>query len=211
MNDNYITPKEASKITGLHRETLRQYANKGMIDYIRIPNGDRRYNKESILTLIGKDKDKGIVFYIRSSDGKQSLLDSQEQLLRETYGEPLKIYKDKGSGLNEKRRGLQQLIKHAQKGNFTHIAITNHDRLTRFGYSYLETLFEQLGVEILVVNEKKGKDLYEELLEDFMSLLASFSGKFYRLRGWEQQKRLLKEVGEKIDEKSEKVISKTTL
>ena len=31
-------------------------------------------------------------------------------------------------------------------------------------------------------------------MQDFMSLLASFSGKFYRLRGWKQQQKFLKDV-----------------
>ena len=35
-------------------------------------------------------------------------------------------------------------------------------------------------------------------MQDFMSLLASFSGKFYRIRGWEQRKKLLKDVNEEV-------------
>lgn len=38
----------------------------------------------------------------------------------------------------------------------------------------------------------------EALIQDFMSLLASFSGKFYRLRGWEQQKRFLSDVNNEV-------------
>lgn len=38
-------------------------------------------------------------------------------------------------------------------------------------------------------------------MEDFMSLLASFSGKFYRLRGWEQQRKLVDNVSKNLEGK----------
>ena len=47
-------------------------------------------------------------------------------------------------------------------------------------------------------------DPSSELMRDFMSLIASFSGRFYRLRGWKQQKELLKEAEKNIQEKEVK-------
>lgn len=41
----------------------------------------------------------------------------------------------------------------------------------------------------------------QELMNDFMSLIASFSGKFYRLRGYTQQKQLLTQAEHNIDQK----------
>jgi hypothetical protein len=38
-------------------------------------------------------------------------------------------------------------------------------------------------------------------MEDFMSLLTSFSGKFYRLRGWEQQRKLVDKVSKNLEGK----------
>ena len=38
-------------------------------------------------------------------------------------------------------------------------------------------------------------------MEDFMSLLTSFSGKFYRLRGWEQQRKLVDNVSKNLEGK----------
>lgn len=43
------------------------------------------------------------------------------------------------------------------------------------------------------------KEPHEVLMQDFMSLLASFSGKFYRLRGWEQRKKFLDDVQKEVD------------
>ena len=41
-------------------------------------------------------------------------------------------------------------------------------------------------------------DLQQELMKDFMSLIASFSGRFYRLRSLENKVKLLDEVKNKI-------------
>ena len=52
------------------------------------------------------------------------------------------------------------------------------------------------------MGEQPHTSLQEELLKDFMSLIASFSGKFYRLRGYEQQKQLLTKLGDELETKS---------
>lgn len=63
------------------------------------------------------------------------------------------------------------------------VYITYKDRLTRFGYRYLETVFSAHGVQIIIVkDELVSKTVQEELVEDMMSLIASFSGKLYGLR-----------------------------
>lgn len=79
MNNEYITPKEASKITGLHPVTLRRWANQGKIEHIKITNGDRRYNKKSLYELLNIpiENNKEKVFYIRSSNGNKTLLETQ--------------------------------------------------------------------------------------------------------------------------------------
>jgi putative resolvase len=72
--------------------------------------------------------------------------------------------------------------------------------LTRFGYSYLEELFKELGVQIQVLDDKtRDKIIHDELLQDFMSLLASFRGKFYKIRSLEHKKKLLHTVEEKLE------------
>ncbi len=61
--------------------------------------------------------------------------------------------------------------------------VTYRDRLTRFGFHYLESMFKAHGVEIVVVKDKdKEKSVQEELVEDMMALIAFFSGKLYGMR-----------------------------
>lgn len=62
------------------------------------------------------------------------------------------------------------------------IFVTNKNRLPRFGYEHLEELFSALNAEQFALQEKEDKDLQEELVDDMMSLLASFSGKLYAMQ-----------------------------
>lgn len=63
------------------------------------------------------------------------------------------------------------------------IYVTYKDRLIRFGFNYLEEMFKNHDVQIVVVKDKKEeKDVKEELVDDMMSLIASFSGKLYGMR-----------------------------
>ena len=63
------------------------------------------------------------------------------------------------------------------------VFVTYKDRLTRFGFNYLETMFNAKGVEIIIVKQKTEEiSVEQELMNDMMSLIASFSGKLYGTR-----------------------------
>jgi len=47
-------------------------------------------------------------------------------------------YSDVGSGLNENRHGLNKLLDDAENADYGRVLVTYQDRLTRFGFSYLE-------------------------------------------------------------------------
>lgn len=180
--------------------SVRKYANAGEISFTLTPNGQRVFSQEAIDLFTGKEQVVIPVFYTRSSNGDQKMLDSQKKALTLKYGNPNHVYSDKGSGLNENRKGLNQLLGDAQRGKFTTVYVTQKDRLTRFGFTYLESLLKMCDVNIVVLGDETVKTLHEELLQDFMSLVASFSGKFYRMRGYEQKKQLLAKAGEHLDE-----------
>ena len=62
------------------------------------------------------------------------------------------------------------------------------DRLTRFGFSYLERYFSSHSVRVEVVNGEEPKDAYQELVEDLIALVSSFAGKLYGLRSHKYEK-----------------------
>jgi predicted site-specific integrase-resolvase len=53
------------------------------------------------------------------------------------------------SGLNFKRKGLQKLLNMVIHEEVDKVYVTHKDRLARFGYDLLETLFKRFGTEIV--------------------------------------------------------------
>ena len=80
------------------------------------------------------------------------------------------------------------------------VIVTYKDRLTRFGFEYLEYFFKQYGVRIEVVYGEESKDSYQELVEDLITIITSFAGKLYGMRSHRKKrlvqgfKKLLEEV-----------------
>lgn len=68
------------------------------------------------------------------------------------------------------------------------LIIEHKDRLTRFQFKFIKKMFESYGCEIIVINGMDVSDT-EELAADMMSLLASFSGKFYGKRSAERRRK----------------------
>lgn len=201
----YLRASEAAKMLCVTPQTVRKYYKEGRINGYTTPGGQTIYKTQEIKQLLENNERENTptatAHYLRASDGNKARLATQEKQLEEKYGTPDYLINDKASGLNENRKGLKRLIQLAQDQKITIIRITQKDRLTRFGYSYLEQLFQAYGVQIEVAFEKEDKTLTEELMQDFMSLIASFAGKFYRLRGYAQQKELLAKAERNIEEK----------
>ena len=82
------------------------------------------------------------------------------------------------------------------------VVITYKDRLTRFGFEYLEFFFKQYNVRIEAVLGEEDKDAYKEFVEDLMSIVKIFAGKLYGMRSHRKKKfvegvkKLMKEVEE---------------
>jgi len=76
-----------------------------------------------------------------------------------------------------------KLMELAKDKKISEINITYKDRLTRFGFNYLETYFKFYGVPIIIMNnDEENKSPQDELVEDLISIITSFSGKLYGLR-----------------------------
>lgn len=188
---------EAARYMNVSTSTVRTYADKGMLRCSRTPKGQRVFDREDLDSFMGKQKNN-IAFYTRSSKGSKQAHESQYNELREHFGEPVSYYKDNGSGLNENRKNLHRMLKDAHDGKINKICVTRADRLTRFGFVFLEEMLDRDGVELVVLHDDK-KSLEDELMSDFMNLIASFSGKYYSLRTKANQYKLLNEAKEVLD------------
>ena len=63
------------------------------------------------------------------------------------------VLSEVGSGLNDKRKKLQQLLKMVMNNEVNRVFITEQDRLAGCGFNYLETVFNLKDVEIVVINQ----------------------------------------------------------
>jgi predicted site-specific integrase-resolvase len=88
----------------------------------------------------------------------------------------IKEIKEIGSALNGRRKKLLNVLQNPQ---VTLIISEHKDRLTRFGYEYLETALQATGRKILILNEEECKD---DLVQDMLDVLTSFCGRLYDRR-----------------------------
>jgi len=190
MIERLLTLSEACKRLGIHPNTLRKWDNQGKILVVRTVGGRRRIPESEVERLMGvakPDTSKKAVIYCRVSSHDQAQkgdLERQKESLLEyakSKGyEVVSILEDVASGLNENRKSLNRLLD--KKMEVGVVIIGYKDRLTRFGFKYLERYFSSHGVRIEVVNGEEPKDAYQELVEDLIALVSSFAGKLYGLR-----------------------------
>lgn len=89
----------------------------------------------------------------------------------------VKKYKEVGSWMNDNRAKLIELL----NDDSWNTSITeNKDRLNRFGFNYIETLLNKMGKKVIVVNQNE--DIKEDLINDLVSIIYSFSARMYGLR-----------------------------
>ena len=81
------------------------------------------------------------------------------------------------------RYSERQLLLKVQNNEVNRIFISHKDRLTRFGFNYLKNICDFHNTEIVILSkEKQENSLEQELAEDIISIIHSFSGKLYGMR-----------------------------
>lgn len=198
-----LTLKETETLLNVSKSTLQRWDKSGKLKALRTEGGHRRYKESEILNLIGfeetygEDKQNSVIVatYARCSTSDQKShgdIDRQsERLVEYSVKHKYKIehiIKDMGSGLNDKRKGFVKLCKLVIDKKINKIIIEHKDRLTRFQYNLIEMFFNSYGVEIELVDKKEYTE-QEELVNDMMMLIASFSGRVYSARAKENSKK----------------------
>ena len=187
---------KAAHELGLHPFTVRKWIKQGKIQAIWVGQ-EARVPRSEIERLVGKTDGRLIVLYGRvSGQGQKDDLETQLARLQawateKRAGKPMLVLSDIGSGLNANRQSLQRLLKMVMEDQITEIVITSPDRLTRFGQEYLQVLFDCFGVRLTILEPDETKTPEQELTDDLLALIASFSGRLYGMRS-HKQKELLK-------------------
>lgn len=140
--------------------------------------------------------ENGVILYARTSSSKnKTLLENQVKRLEQyaiAKGYKIKqIVKEYGSGLNDERKLLSKILK---DDNYDKIIVENKDRLTRFGFNWIQLL---IGNRIEVINESKEKD--EDITKDLISIIHCFSARIYGLRRSQNLKNNIKKYIKEIE------------
>ncbi len=195
----------AAALLGIHLDTLRRREGQGKIRVLRTPGGKRRIPESEIRRLRGETlvlPRRVLAIYGRVSSRDQKAkkdLDRQVARIRAAMAgrgfDRIIEVKDVASGLSDRRRGLLRLMELARMGEITDLAVTYRDWLTRFGFGYLARYFTGHGVRLHVVDGREDrKSLQEELVDDLLAIVTSFSGKLYGLRGHKKARELVSAV-----------------
>jgi putative resolvase len=135
-----------------------------------------------------------VVYAIVSANENRPNLDSQAFCLTAYCAakgwKVSKVVKEVGSGVKD---GCKKLLALLADPTVTIIVVEHKDRLTRFGFKYIETLLAMQGRSIEVVNITENP--IEDLKADLVSIIYSFSARLYgQLRAKRKTEQIVKEL-----------------
>lgn len=197
----YVPTKVALKVLGVHPNTLRAWADSGKIKSMRISNGHRLYDLES-LNIKNETAPKRRICYARvSSATRKEELQQQVQLLKAQYPH-YEIIQDIGSALSFKRKGLIQILEALKNSEVDEIVVTHRDRLGRFGVELIEWLLIQNGGRLVTLGENVTSP-QDELSKDLLAIMHHFG---FRMRELRKYRELIKSEQGLTDEDDETLI-----
>ena len=178
----YYSIHEFSKIIGVSAQTLRNWnANGKLHPHHTTVSGYRYYSDEQLNQVINvKPKKRITIGYCRDSSHKQKddlelQIDSVKTYLLEK-GQPFEIISDIGSGINYKKKGLQELIRRISQNQVEKVVVLYKDRLLRFGFELIEYIASLYNCEIEIIDNTE-KSEQQELIEDLVQIITVFSCK----------------------------------
>jgi len=171
----------AAQAYNVHFRTILTWAKSGKIKYITTPSGVKHYELPSSTTSECK-----IIGYVRvSSHNQKQHLQSQTELLLSQYPSA-EIISEIGSGLNFRRKKLWNLVESAISGDVQCLVVTHKDRLARFGFDFIQQIFERFNCKVVVLNQVSTSP-EQELVQDILSIIHVFSSRLYGLRKYKYE------------------------
>lgn len=185
---------EYAKLNHVQYRTVWNWINKGKVKIERTKTG-------RVLIVVDEPvKDQTVAVYARvsSSENKDNLERQAQRLIDYANAKGYKVekvVKEIGSGLNDNRPKLQSLL--ADK-SINLILVEHKDRLTRFGFNYIQTLLANSNRTVEVVNNLESPK--EDLIADFTSIITSFCARIYgQRRSKRKTEKLIKELEQSND------------
>ncbi|MHB8255284.1 MAG: IS607 family transposase [Acidiferrobacter sp.] len=186
---------EFAKRIGRSAQTVRRWEREGKLVAKRLPSGHRTFDESDVRHMMGRAPENRLtIVYCRvSRAGQKDDLASQVDAM-ETYCRGAGIAVDEwvqeiGGGMNFKRKHFLNILDRIQRGEVGKLLVAHTDRLARFGYDLIGHLATENGCEIVVVNQNSLSP-QQEMVEDLLSIVHTFS---CRLQGMRKYKKQLRE------------------
>lgn len=166
-----------AKELGISYKTVWRLWKAGKLNAYQLPTGTVIVKED----IENEFPDKVCIYArVSSSENKNNLKKQAERLKEYAIVRGYQIYKiveEIGSAVNDNRKKLNQLL---MDKNYNKLIVEHKDRLTRFGFNYIQILFNQIGKKIEVVSEAENDK--QDLMQDFISIITSFCVRLYGLR-----------------------------
>ena len=196
---NKYRPHEFAKRIGVSTVTLRRWDKSGKLPAKRTPSNHRYYDESDVRKLWGQSEEsrKTVVYCRVSSTGQKDDLASQKQAMEQfclAAGIAVDEWIDEiGGGMNFKRKKFLSLVSRIASGEIEKLVIAHKDRLVRFGFDYFDHMAVANGCKIVVVNQESLSP-QQEMVEDLMSIIHTFSCRLDGLRKYQKSiKKMIEE------------------
>lgn len=192
MSNIYRIGQFAERV-GRSVSTIRRWEAEGRIVVKRTTSGQRYFDDSDIRTVLQPGFDvaaRVTVVYCRvSSPGQKDDLASQvASMERFCLARGLAVdqwISEIGGGMNLRRKKFLQVMDAMEGGDIGVLVVAHKDRLARFGFDLIEHVADRNGCQIIVANQESLSP-QQELVEDLLAIVHTFSCRLYGLRRYEK-------------------------
>ncbi|MDM7322637.1 MAG: IS607 family transposase [Gammaproteobacteria bacterium] len=194
--ESTMSTGKAAKLLGVSVKTLQRWDREGrLIPVARTDSNRRLYTEAQLREFIGLRKAASeptrIVAYCRVSSAAQKPdLVNQRKVLEEFVVARglanVEFIEEVGGGLNFKRKRFLELMDDIGMRKIKMLILAHRDRLTRFGFEWLEHYAKSHGCEVLVLNQERLSP-EQEMAQDLMTIVHCFSSRLHGLRSYRKK------------------------
>ncbi len=180
-----------AKKTGVTYKTAFRWWKAGKLDAYQMDTGTIIVREPAISA-----EQLQVALYARVSSAEQKEdLERQMQRLKDYAAskgyQVTKMVSELASGLNDRRPKLMKLLTDASVGI---VVIEHRDRLTRFGFNYIEQLMQMQGRRLEVLFPS---DTDTDLVDDFIAVITSMAS---RISGRRTSKRRAEKIQQCVEQ-----------
>ena len=184
---------EFAERIGRSASTVRRWEAEGRLVAKRTPSGQRYFDDSDVRKVLRPgftgDARRTVVYCRVSSPGQKSDLASQVAAMEQfCLARGLAVdewVSEIGGGMNLRRTKFVALMDAVDRGDVGTIVVAHRDRLARFGFDFLEHVANRDGCDIIVANQESLSPR-QELVEDLLAIVDTFSGRLHGLRRYEK-------------------------